>query len=232
METNKTIQVYGTVTKTESLVEIKQNVLENTVVAEANNPYANYYGQIPQKPKPNSLFLFTSRIHFLEEILSAVESFDPFIKEKINVASATLIMQKQWFSAIRVKHFVHYKFIDLLQTNFQKAGIDFISKVNLSESALTKVQKCFVLKNIDNGIYLDMEEENEGYVTLKKKFTIDAFVKILNEIRNNTNYKLFDAAPVTINQNGNIKELARIYAEGIEVKFLENIKKGFERYSL
>ena len=68
MKTKETIQVCGTVTKTESLAEIKWNILENTCVAEANNPYTNYYGQVPQKPTPNTLFLFTTQFYFLDEI--------------------------------------------------------------------------------------------------------------------------------------------------------------------
>ena len=58
MKTNKTVTYCGSITKKESLIPLESHILENTWVAEANFPYANYYGQVPAKPKPNSLFLF------------------------------------------------------------------------------------------------------------------------------------------------------------------------------
>ena len=86
MKPEKTLKVCGSITKKEPLAPITSNILEHTVVAEANMPYSNYYGRVPDKPQPNSLFLFTERFYTLEEALRLTQNIDICAKNQVNTA--------------------------------------------------------------------------------------------------------------------------------------------------
>ena len=47
------VNLSGSICKNEVLTPLTSNILGHTFVCEATSPYANYYGQVPQKPKPN-----------------------------------------------------------------------------------------------------------------------------------------------------------------------------------
>ena len=169
MKTNKLIKVCGSITKIESLIPIKSNILENTSVVEANLPYAHYYGQVPEKPKPNSLFLFTTRFYSLEEVLRFSQNIDLCYSKNINVASAVLEFQNSQYPAIRIKNFPDYEQLRFLQECFIKQGVEFAKKVPQVNEAVVRTNKCFVLEEIEKGIYLDRKEENKGYITFQKR---------------------------------------------------------------
>ena len=115
MKPKKKLKVCGSITKKESLAKITSNIMEHTIVVEANQPYSNYYGKIPEKPEPNSLFLFTERYFTLEEALRFTQNIDICAKNKVNVASAVFLFQNIRVPAIRIKNFPDYQHIKMLQ---------------------------------------------------------------------------------------------------------------------
>ena len=228
MKTKETIHVCGTVTKTESLAEIKWNIAENTVVAEANSPYKNYYGQVPEKANPNSLFLFTTQFYFLEEVLGAGQNFSDVSSKKMNLASGVLHMYNQDYPAIRIKHFPDYQNIAALQHHLIEQDIGMKPKVQLANEAKTRISKCFRLQILDKGIYKYLYDENNAYVVIPDLMNYDEFKTRVQKIRNNTSCKLFDAALVKSIINSGITTMARIYSEGIDISLLKCIQTNFQ----
>lgn len=162
MKTNNLFKVCGSITKKESLVPVKHNILKNTCVAEANLPYSGYYGLATDQFEPNSLFLFTSHFYSLEEVLRFAQNIDSCYMEKVDVATASLDFVHHKYSAIRVKHFPDYEHINLLQSCCIKEGVEFAKKVHLSNIAYVRVNKCFVLEKLEEDIYIDKKEDHKG----------------------------------------------------------------------
>ena len=227
MKTDKIIKVCGSITKKESLIPINSNILEHSWVAEANLPYANYYGQVPGKAKSNSLFLFTDRFYSLEEVLRFSQGIDNCYTDKLNVASATLEFQNRQFPAIRIKNFPDYKHLHLLQNCYVQQGVLFAQKVHLITEVIAVISKCFELKKLDEGIYLDMVEENKGYLFTEKRIDRDNFEKVIVNIKNNSNCKLFDAVPGGFIINSQSKDIIRIFSEQLTLEVLRCIKYQF-----
>ena len=228
METNNLIKVCGSITKKESLIPLTHNILKNTCVAEANRPYAGYYGAVSDQPKPNSLFLFTNHYYSLEEILRFAQNIDSCYMEKVNVAAAYLDFIHHKYSAIRVKYFPDYEHIHLLQSCCIKEGVEFAKKVHISDFAMVRVNKCFVLEEVEKEIFIDQKEHNKGYITIPKQISEREFSEILVHIRNNADCNLFDAAMGAMIINSRAREIVRIYAENINVQLLRCIKERFE----
>jgi len=232
MKTKKIINVCGSIIKKESLVPIDYNILKNTYVAEANEPYSYYYGMVPEQSKPNSLFLFTSRFYSLEEVLRIAQNIDSCYMEKVNVATSLLDMADGKYSAIRVKYFPDYEHIHLLKSCCINQGVEFAKKVRISNYATVRVNKCFVLEEVDKGIYLDKIEENKGYFVLIPRITELQFEEILINIRNSGDCELFDAAKAAAIIDAEAKDMVRIYSEKINEGLLKCIKEKFHKYLL
>ena len=185
METNNLVHLCGSITKKESLMWLKTNILEHTNVAEANMPYAGYYGWMPEKPKPNSLFLLTERYYTLEESLRFTQNIDICAKNLVNAASAVLQFHNQSYSAIRIRNFPDYDHLKMLQQCFQKLGVCFLKKSIFETEAMVTVNKCFLLEQPDEGIYLDKSNRNEGYITIPVYLGQNDVESLINKVKNN-----------------------------------------------
>lgn len=224
MESDKSIKVCGSITKKESLALITSNILEHTVVAEANMPYANYYGKIPDKPEPNSLFLFTERFYTLEEALRLTQNIDICAKNKVNTASAVFLIHGNRVPAIRIRNFPDYKHLKMLQECYLKLGVKFARKVQVEKEPEVTVSKCFFLEDNEDGIFFDKNEPHEGYIMLPKRPDLAEFEELMKKVRNNSDCLFFDAAIGGLIINGKVYDMMRVYSEHLDLKMLHCIQ--------
>ena len=224
MESEKTLKVCGSITKRESLALITSNILEHTVVAEADMPYSNYYGGVPDKPQPNSLFLFTERFYTLEEALRLTQNIDICAKNKVNTASAVFLLQGHHVPAIRIRNFPDYQHLKMLQECYIKLGVKFARKVQLEKEPIVTVSKCFFLENKGEGIFFDKQEKHEGYIILPKRPNLPEFEELMEKVRNNSDCLFFDAAIGGLIIDGHVQEMMRVYSEHLDLKMLKCIK--------
>jgi hypothetical protein len=230
MKTGKKIRVCGSITKKESLVKIASNIMENTVVAEADQPYSNYYGRTPDKPEPNSLFIFTERENTLEEALRYTQNIDICSKNKVNAASAVFQFQNHRYPAIRIRNFPDYQHLKMLQQCYLDQGVQFARKIPLERTAVVTVNKCFALKNLGNDIFLDLTEKNEGYILIPKRFDLEGFEELMNKVWNNSDCLFFDVALGGLIIEGKVEEMVRVYADKLDTGLLECVKKELFRW--
>lgn len=230
MKTGKKIRVCGSITKKESLVKITSNIMENTVVAEADQPYSNYYGRTPDKPEPNSLFLFTERENTLEEALRYTQNIDICSKNKVNAASAVFQFQNHRYPAIRIRNFPDYQHLKMLQQCYLDQGVQFARKIPLERTAVVTVNKCFALKNLGNDIFLDLTEKNEGYILIPKRFDLEGFEELMNKVWNNSDCLFFDVALGGLIIEGKVEEMVRVYSDKLDIHLLECVKNELLRW--
>ena len=183
MKTGKILKICGSVTKRESLVYLTGNLLANATIAEADQPYSNYYGQIPKKPNPNSLFLFTEMEYSLEEALRFTQNIDICAKNKVNAASAIIYSTSSKMPAIRIRNFPDYQHLKMLQECYQKQGVKFIKRSIPENEPIIKVNKCFSLEDAGDGFYFDLDEKHEGYFTIPYYPNLSEFEILLNNLR-------------------------------------------------
>ncbi|MEE4285763.1 MAG: hypothetical protein V2I31_06430 [Mariniphaga sp.] len=225
MESDKSLKVCGSITKKESLALITSNILEHNVVAEADMPYANYYGRIPDKPQPNSLFLFTERFYTLEEALRLTQNIDICAKNRVNTASAVFILHGYHVPAIRIRNFPDYQHLKMLQECYIKLGVKFARKVQLEKEPVVTVSKCFFLEDTGGGIFFDSQEKHEGYIILPKRPNLHEFEGLMNKVKNNSDCLFFDAAIGGLIISGHVHDMMRVYSENLDLKMLNCIKK-------
>ena len=229
MKKKHILRVCGSITKKESVVALTSGILKNTFVAEANMPYAGYYGIIPTEQKPNSLFLFTDCCYSLEEVLRFAQMSDNCLMNKINLATGMLCFSNHHYPVIRVKNFPDYELLTDMQKCFIKQGGVFIKRVHMDNEATIRINKCFELEEAGKGIYLDLVEKDKGYVMLDKLLTQEEFDNLIPKIKYNSPCHLFDAVKCGIIVDSQVKEMIRIFAERLDVKQLECIREAAAR---
>jgi hypothetical protein len=231
MDTNKLIQICGSIIKEESIVPITANIMEHTFVAEANLPYSNYYGVAPfnMPTKPNSLFLFTEHYYTLMEALRYVQLIDLNCRQILNVASSVLEFTDGHYPAIRIKNFPDYKLIHQLQECFVEQGVKFAKKVHIGNKAIIRTNKFFSLEKLDENIYLDHLQEKTAYIALQKLIKYEKYLEVIADIRNNTNLAMFDSARGAMILDSKITDIIRIYSGHLDINLLKDIQNKFEK---
>jgi hypothetical protein len=231
MKSNQLIQVSGAIIKVESIVPITVNIAKNTSVAEANKPYSNYYGIAPfnMPTKPNSIYLFTEHYYTLEEALRYAQLIDLCRMQSLNIAVSVLEFAENHYPAIRIKNFPDYKMIQKLQECLIEQGVKFAKKVHIGNSAIIRTNKLFSLEKVEENIYFDHFQERTGYVALTRLIKQDYFTEVIDDIRNNTNCPMFDAARGAIVLDSHITDIIRIYSGHLDIDLLKRIQNKFEK---
>jgi hypothetical protein len=221
----KTLRVCGSVTKKESLALITSNILGHYMVAEAYQPYSGYYGRVPDKPEPNSLFLFTEKYYTLEESLRMTQNIKICSKNRVNVATAVIQFKNQCLPAIRIRHFPDYQHLSMLQQCYIEQGVKFKRRVHLENEAIVTVNKTFFLEIAEEGIFLDKEMKNEGYIAVPKYLKWDDFEELMQNVRNNSKCLLFDAIQGGLIIKGKVTDIIRIYSGHLTTELLQCVRK-------
>lgn len=229
MMTNNKIETNGSITKNEFLTPVDYKILENTCVSEAREPYADYYGKMPNLSNPNSLYLFTKRFYTLDEVQQITCEMHEFFgyTKKLDVATSIFDFIDHYHYALLIKDFPDYNYIEWLQTCYKAEGVAFCKRVHILESAQVTVFKRFSLEKLDEGIYFDKDNTHKGYICLPRQISSGEFTDGLISIRNNTKCALFDAAKGSINIGPNPKYIIRIYSEKLNAALLLCVKQQF-----
>jgi hypothetical protein len=225
MKKERIIRVCGSIIKKEPMIPLKVNLLEDTCIAEANSPYSNYYGNVPQNSNPNSLFLFTTCCYTLEEVLRFAQKSNSCLMQNINLASAVISFQHHHYPAIRIKNFPDYTHLPEIQKCMIQQGVEFAKKVQVEKEALIRVNKCFILEETAPGLYFDLVEKDKGYIMVERLLNENEFETMIDTIKNNSNCRLFDAVKCGIIHNAEVFEMIRIYTEKLDLSILKCIQE-------
>ena len=228
MAHNLTIETMGAISKEESLVALKDNVLPNTWVLEALEPFPGYYHLNSQMARPKFIYLMTKSHHGIEEVARISQYIRSSSREYFDSAPATITIYKDTFPCIRVRDLGNYRFIKDLQEAYEKKGIRFIKKLKtLKDPALIKTHKFFELKELKNGIYLDRAEPEMGYIQIPAEIDWKTFETITFKIKNNWDQGSFDAALGTIYRRTEIQDVVRIYRKELEEDYLLGLRESY-----
>ncbi|WP_319502648.1 hypothetical protein [uncultured Draconibacterium sp.] len=222
-----TIHLNGIIIKHEKLAQISLRTPDNVYIAEASSPYADYYGHAPRSATPNSIFLFTKKFYFLEQLMCYSPSIEKCLFERINLASAIVESGDKQFPAIRVKDFPDYSQLVKLQKCLSEKKINLVEKLHLEEEVKTIVSKVFILKELESDFFIDQVEEHKGYFIVDRHFDSEEFQQAITQIRYNGVCKLFDAEQGVLFSNGKLIHIVRIFSEALDLDMLKCLRKEF-----
>ena len=233
MSNERIIECYGNLLKQETLVSMEEKTLPHTFVLEAPEPfpgYFGYYNYVPVEAKPLYVYFVLKHLYTLEEVTRAYQKIHKvFPANKMHAAAGTVIIKSDTFDVLRIRHLDSYDQVALLQSEFSALGFEFAKKPSrpMNETAIIRIKKFFILKEIADGIFLDMTEPDHGYFVTPRLLRWDEFEKITQQVKFNWEKSSFDAAIGHFHQHFEIVDMVRIYNPKVDLAYLSEVRDKY-----
>lgn len=227
MEQNKRFEVFGTITKTETVFTIDHKIIPGTLVFEALRPFPGYYSDSPTGVKPVYMYLALEEQYELEDILRASQKVQLEFDMAFDAGKGFLQVFDTKYNVLRVRHLKDYNLLEKLQRSFSENGIHFLQKSKKYKNELVKIRiiKFFNLEEIAEKIYQDRREKYHAYIEIPRHLNMDEFDALNNKVKYNWVESKFDAAKASFYYEGELHEVIRIYSDKIGPEYLMELRK-------
>lgn len=214
MEKSQIIERFGGIIKEEPLSYIKKDILlPHTCVFEAVHPYFGYYSSDPQAQKPQHLYCALNGYYSYEAISRATQNVRKKFEHAFDAAVGNVTIFGNTCQAIRIRNLQQYSQLSVLQQYYLEEGIMFKKKAMKVENEMAKIKlrKSLFLKDAGDGIYYDLEQENQVYFIIPEQIEWEYFKKLTKQVKLDTCNFYFDGALAYIYDQNEIKDMIRIY---------------------
>ena len=215
----------GTIIKEERIGNVEYKISPNTLVLEIIEPFPGYHHQVPEFKKPESIFLMTRSAMSREIIARLTKKIRSYFPHPFDAASA-IIEAKSVMHGIRIKNLPSFELIEEIQNCFRAEGIEFRKYRKIDESAIITVKKFFEMYVAGDNLFVD-KEENMAYIAIPEPLSWNKFKEMTISIRNNWDFKDFDAAMGSMYYHGELWELIRIFWEKTDIEKLRTLKQKY-----
>ena len=228
----KELSTIGLLLKEEQLQTVDYNIIPDTLVLEIQQPFPGYDGSnIPKDSVPESFIIITAKEYRPEEILRASAKINQYLDIQIDAAPAWIEVYNKKYYGVRIKGCMTYEKIKDVQAAFLNEKIELAKKVVIKDKGIIKIQKYFIMDEVQDSIYLDINNDWMGYIKIDHFFSWKLFEKITMLVKNNIDNRNFDAALTSLFVEDTVVDLIRIYKKGIKEEILVNIKKKYDSIS-
>lgn len=210
--TNKHMkEVFGNITKLETLISLTANVIPGTLVLENQEPYPGYhYSYLPNTVKPQSLFLITNEKLDAEKVYRLAKKVKQNFTDEFQAVPCVLEFFNLTLYGIRIKYLADYSLLEKLQHSFVDVGVKFKKHKKVGGAAFIKVRKNIQFTDFVDDCYKCSKDPNKYYFFIDKKLEFDEFDQITRHVKNNTIDNNFDAAIGAIYSNFEMVDLIRL----------------------
>ena len=227
-------QSLGYLLKREKLASLASDHNHAELLLESLEPYPGFYEEyfVPttaREQKPKSVFMVIKNFDICHE--------DDFIRMTMHIkrdhliefdaALSSIVLFNEPATTIRV-NMQDYNQLPALISHYKQVGVKFqpIKTVKPYQS-LIKIRRFFDLEVMAEGIYKDADKEFTYYIRVPLFMTWDEFEKATIAIRNNFDYKTYDAAQAAIYDKPGIVELVRIYDRKADLSKLQSLQQKY-----
>ena len=222
------IQTVGTVTKEEKLARVESETFTNIMLLESQLPYPGYHGStVPDKLEPDSVFAITKLMYNDERIIRCIQRVKQHLSIDFDAAPGTLNLQNKDVHFIRFKN-LPYRSIGDVINEFQKCGLNFKRSRKVAPfNTIIKVRKFFKMKEMEKGIFADMEDKHMGYLLIPVHLRWVTFRKMTMDIRYNVTDPHYDAALTSVYGEHGLLDFVRIWDKNFSVEKLRYIRQKY-----
>jgi len=228
------IQSVGYLLKKEKLASLASDHSHPELLLESLEPFPGFYEEyfVPtraREQKPKSVFIVMKNFDVRHE--------DDFIRMTMHIkrdhqinfdaALSSIALFNEPATSIRV-HMEDYSQLPELIRHYKKVGMKFQPGKQVKPyQSLIKIRRFFDLEVMAEEIYKDNDKADIYYIRVPLFMTWNEFEKATIAIRNNFDYKTYDAAQAAIYDKPGIVELVRIYDRKADVSKLQSLRQKY-----
>ncbi len=223
----KSIETVGNITKKEQLLSVDLEKCK-TLVLETSAPFPGYHGHnLPEKAINGSLFLITKSSHTDETIVRTIQKVKVESGLGFDATPSTIIFQNKPVEGVRFK-MLKYDDIPQVVQLFKKHDISFKEKKHVNPyDSIISIRKFFKVTKLEEGIYQDVDDQNQYYIQIPKALDWDSFENITLNIKYNLEDSNFDAALVFVYYEKGIVDFVRIFCLDNKIEMLRQVRKKY-----
>lgn len=230
MKTNTIIERFGGLIKEEPLTCLNDETLQaNTCVLESVSPFFGYYNHEPKVQKPHYLYFPLNGYFSLETISRATQNIRREFRQPFDMATGNITLFGLTSQVIRIRNLEQYSNISTLQRLYLNEGISFSKKFRKTNNAMAmiKLRKFFYLEPVGEDIFIDRGQQHHAYFIVQDQIDWERFKSLTEQVKYDPNYFYFDGAIAFIYDQGEIKDLIRIYRERFTLNEIKAIKEKY-----
>lgn len=212
MKSKIIIETRGLIIKEEKMKALGDKMLNNTMVLESIKPYIGYYGRnMPNVDPPRSIFIILNKKYDSLFLSRVIQNVSKKLSHTCYGAFGTIEIDENKLYCTRIKNLDCFDSLPKIQEMMIKEGVKFHKALPFEKSALIRIQKSFLINEIEKGIYKDDFEPDRYYISIGYPLSFEEFRDITIHVKNNINDYLFDAALAVIWRVSGLEDLIRIY---------------------
>ena len=228
------IQSIGTLWKKEKLATLEWEVDFAELLLEAKDPWPGYYDhfEIPSQEKdllPRWIFaiLNSTALSDQDNLIRITAKIKSDCQEQFDAVPGKITLNNEVVSSVRLQ-VDDYKYLPDILRHYRKQGIEFAPhrKVNVYES-LIKITKFFEIKRFDEDIFTDISLPDTYYIIIPKGLSWDAFERVTESVKNNSDHKVFDAALASAYDKHGVIDMVRIYDRETNPEILGHLRNKY-----
>lgn len=222
----RNIETVGSLIKVDDVISVQHHILPNTFVLETIEPYPGYHGEVTGDEKPNLIFLITEEEYSAENIIRCSARISKFTNIDIDATKASLQIYNDTYYSIRLRGLLSYDHIKELQERYINDGYRFMKFKNVKAPALIQLRKAYLLEEVEEGIFKDLDEPMMWYFEIPRKMDWNLLKMITENIKNNVSDTNFDAAFGWVFVNG-VTDFVRIYAKDLTLARIKDLQHRY-----
>lgn len=228
------LQSLGYILKKEKLASLAPDYGHAELLLESLAPFPGFYEEyfVPtnaREQKPKSVFIVIKNFDVCHE--------DDFIRMsmhikrdhriKFDAALSSIILFNEAATSLRISMDDYSQLPELIK-HFGQVGVKYLPGKQVKPyQSLIKIRRYFDLEVMDEGIYKDADKPDTYYLRVPLFMRWEEFEKATIAIRNNFDYKTYDAAQAAIYDKNGIIELVRIYDRKADLSKLQSLRQKY-----
>lgn len=223
-----TKELIGKIIKQENIDTIDRNKIPRTFVINVPDPYKSYYSRFTDIDKPVAVIFVTKSPNSFEKILRVTQKINEQYNLELSGAKCEVTIKSRKLNGVRVKGINRFTDVAQVQQYYLDEGFEFVKSESFNNTeAIIRINRFFVIDELDKGIYKSQIEEDVFYVELPKFISWEEFKETTIAVKNNLTDTSYDVAKGILYVNGGITEIVRIVKPKATVEVLKVIQQKY-----
>jgi len=229
MATSNVLSGSGSITKREYVRNAKIKSLKKYMVLESADPFPEAH--LRHKSHFVKFYYLPIQSNRLDQdIKIAAHSAEGQIGGDLASALGDIIIGDQTYHAIRLRN-VETSQLPVLVKAYEYAGIKMMpSARSIHDHALIRIDKFFHLEEIEEGIFVDLDDQQIGYLEISGELSWEELERLTQKVKQETQHPNFDRALGHFSKHGVDINVIRIYAPDMDEEVIKEIGNTFRKH--